>query len=72
MGSLGGEARTSSPHGAVVESLARELNVPIERVEKVYIEQINALQSIARIRNFVTVLAVSEVRRALRSAQVAS
>jgi len=62
--------RTASevPRSAM-ESLARELSVPIEQVEKACRRQAEALEADARIKSFVPVLVTSRVRSELRRRQ---
>ena len=53
-------------HRAVIDTLARELDLPAEQVERVYVEEIKRLDADARIKSFVTVLAAGRVRTVLR------
>ncbi len=54
---------------AAMESLARELSVPLEQVEEACRREAEALESDARIKNFVPVLVTSRVRSELRRRQ---
>jgi len=51
---------------AAMESLARELSVPVEQVEKACRREAEAIKADARIKHFVPVLVTSRVRRELR------
>lgn len=59
------------PHKAI-ESLARELDLPLEQVEKVYREQAAAIEADARIKQFVPVLVARRVRSELRREKTAA
>ena len=54
---------------AAMESLARELSVPVEQVEKACRREAEAIEADARIKNFVPVLVTSRVRSELRRRQ---
>lgn len=54
---------------AAMESLARELGVPVEQVEKACRRETAAIDADARIKNFVPVLVTSRVRSELRRQQ---
>lgn len=61
------QGRTSTrSHLAVIDSLASELRLPVERVAGVYFEEVARLEKDARIKTFVSVLAVGAVRNELR------
>jgi hypothetical protein len=60
------ERRASGPHRAVVDNLARDLELPVEHVEKVYLAEMARIESGARIKTFLTVLTVGRVRHRLR------
>jgi len=64
-----GAGHTTRPQHAVVESLARELNMPFEQVERVYTEQVRQIEATARIKTFVGVIVASRVRAELRQQQ---
>jgi hypothetical protein len=55
-----------SSHVAVVDALARELQLPVERVAGAYFQEVARLEQDARIKTFVSVLAVGAVRNGLR------
>jgi hypothetical protein len=65
----------NAPHPAgevtrtAMESLARELRVPIEQVEKACRREAAAIEADARIKSFVPVLVTSRVRSELRRRQ---
>ena len=54
---------------AAMESLARELSVPVEQVEKACRREAEAIEADARIKSFVPVLVTSRVRSELRRRQ---
>lgn len=62
--STGGSAKSS--HLAVVDALANELQLPVERVAGAYFQEVARLEQNARIKTFVSVLAVGAVRSELR------
>lgn len=62
--STGDTARSS--HIAVVDALAKELQLPVERVAGAYFQEVARLEESARIKTFVSVLAVGAVRSELR------
>lgn len=55
-----------NPHVAVVDALANELQLPADRVAGAYFQEVARLQEHARIKTFVSVLAVGAVRNGLR------
>jgi hypothetical protein len=55
---------------SAMESLARELRVPLEQVEEACRREAEALEPDARIKNFVPVLVTSRVRSELRRRQL--
>jgi hypothetical protein len=52
-----------------VDALARELNLPFEYVERVYLDEASALQASARVKNFVPALVTGRTRAELRRRQ---
>lgn len=60
------DRQLSGTHLAVIDALAKELQIPVERVSGAYFEEISRLESGARIKTFVPVLAVGRVRNELR------
>lgn len=56
-------------HLAVVDALAKELHLPAEKVASAYFEEVSRLEASARIKTFVSVLAVGNVRSELRRQQ---
>lgn len=66
------EIRTESlaDHGRVIAEIARELNVPLEHVERVFHRELSRLTARARIQQFVPTLAVCNTRRLLRGYQM--
>jgi hypothetical protein len=69
------KATLKSPHGpgtishAAMESLARELSVPLHLVEQACRRETAAIERDARIKHFVPVLVASRVRSELRRRQ---
>lgn len=53
-------------HVAVVDALAKELQLPVDRVAGAYFQEVARLEENARIKTFVSVLAVGAVRNGLR------
>jgi hypothetical protein len=51
---------------AAIEGLAKETNSATEQVEKAYAETLERLSADARIRDFLTVLTIKNVRELLR------
>jgi hypothetical protein len=49
-----------------VEALADQLHLPVEQVERAYLRELARLESEARIKNFVSVVALGIVRTRLR------
>jgi hypothetical protein len=55
-----------SSHVAVVDALAKELQLPVDSVAGAYFEEVARLEETARIKTFVSLLAVGAVRAGLR------
>lgn len=51
---------------AGVEALADQLHLPVEQVTRAYLRELARLESEARIKNFVSILALGAVRARLR------
>jgi len=66
MASVLQQQRLTGSHRAVVDSLARELELPVEQVESVYLSEVTKLESGARVKTFVSVLAAGNARAKLR------
>jgi hypothetical protein len=58
--------KAMSSHVAVVDALAKELHLPVDSVAGAYFEEVARLEETARIKTFVSVLAVGAVRAGLR------
>ena len=58
--------KAMSSHVAVVDALAKELQLPVDSVAGAYFEEVARLEESARIKTFVSVLAVGAVRTGLR------
>jgi hypothetical protein len=54
---------------AVIDSLARELHLPFEQVERIFNEEARKIEATARIKTFVGVIVASRVRAELRQEQ---
>jgi hypothetical protein len=57
---------------AVIDSLARELVLPFEQVERAFNEEARKIEATARIKTFVGVIVASRVRAELRQQQRAT
>jgi hypothetical protein len=62
-------ARLPADSHRVVDGLARELNLPFEYVERVYLNEASTLEAGARLKSFVSVLVTSRTRAELRRRQ---
>jgi hypothetical protein len=60
------DSKAVNSHIAVVDALAKELQLPAERVAGAYFQEVARLEESARIKTFVSVLAVGAVRSGLR------
>lgn len=63
---------TTDPANSVVHSLARELDVPLEHVARVYRAEAVKIEAEARIRTFLPVILARRVRAELRRQQLSS
>jgi DNA-binding transcriptional regulator YhcF (GntR family) len=62
-----GTRQSAAGHSlAGVEALADQLHLPVEQVARAYLRELARLESEARIKNFVSVLALGAVRTRLR------
>jgi hypothetical protein len=55
----------ASKHEQVIESLARELDTPVDHVRELYESEHARLESEARVKTFVTIIAMRLVRTAI-------
>jgi hypothetical protein len=63
----GKEERAASPHeGSIIETLARETGSEPARVRELYERELAHLESTAKIKGFIPLLASRHVRRVLR------
>jgi Protein of unknown function (DUF3562) len=60
------------PADAEIESLARETDMPIELVQRIYVSEREKLERTARIKTYVPVLIHRLVKALLRERQVSS
>ena len=60
------ERKVIGAHRAAVDSLARDLGLPFEQVEKVYLAEMARIEPGARIKTYLTVLTVGRVRNRLQ------
>jgi len=58
--------KAMSSHVAVVDALAKELQLPVDSVAGAYFQEVARLEETARIKTFVSLLAVGAVRTELR------
>ena len=65
MASADRQRKVTGPHRAAVDKLARDLGLPVEHVETVYLSEMARIESGARIKTFLTVLTVGSVRNRL-------
>jgi hypothetical protein len=63
---MSSEVDTRTEHQTAIVALANELHVPICEVSKIYSERLEQLASSARIRSYLTVLAMRHTRSILR------
>jgi hypothetical protein len=56
-------------HDQIIEAIAKEMAVPIERVREVYESECSRLDADARVKTFVAVIATRLVRNALQAKQ---
>jgi len=61
--------RALDPPRTAMESLALELDLPVEEVERVYRAEARAVEAGARIKSFVPVIVARRVRSELRRQQ---
>ena len=59
--------RSLATDDAAISSLARETQTPRAVVERMYEEAVAALQSNAKVRNFIDVIAAQQVKEQLRA-----
>lgn len=62
-------AMSTSKHDQIIEALARETHVSIDRVREIYELECSRLDAGARVKTFVSVIATRLVRNALQSKQ---
>lgn len=65
MSSADRQRKVTGTHRVAVDNLARDLGLPVEHVEKVYLSEMARIESGARIKTFLTVLTVGSVRSRL-------
>jgi hypothetical protein len=66
MASADREPRLTRSQRAVIDTLAHDLDLPVDDVEEVYLAEMARIESGARIKTFLTVLTVGSVRARLR------
>jgi len=66
---VNGDRQATESRKAAVGSLARELDLPVEQVERVYAQESARIEADARIKTFVPVVVASRVRAELRRQQ---
>jgi hypothetical protein len=60
---------SSSKHEQIIEALAKEMDVAIERVREIYESECSRLDADARVKTYVSVIATRLVRNALQAKQ---
>jgi hypothetical protein len=60
---------SASKHDQIIEALAKENAVPVERVREIYELECSRLDADARVKTYVSVIATRLVRNALQSSQ---
>lgn len=60
---------STAKHDQIIESLAKEMHVSIDRVREIYESERSKLDADARVKTFVSVIATRLVRNALQSKQ---
>jgi hypothetical protein len=66
------EGVASPQHASVIEDLAHETGVEPEQVRELYEQELAQLESTAKVRGFLSVLASRNVRLALRQANAST
>ena len=66
MGNQTGTGTATLSTAAAIDSLARELELPFEQVERVFNEEAGKIEATARSKTFVGVIVASRVRTELR------
>lgn len=66
MATLIAPAASASKHDQILEALAKETSVSIERVREIYEEERSRLDADARVKTFVAVIATRLAREALK------
>lgn len=61
--------QVSGDHVARIATLAEELHLSVEQVQGAYLQELARLEADARIKSFVSVLALSRIRTELRRQQ---
>jgi len=60
---------SASKHDQIIEALAKENAVPVERVREIYELECSRLDADARVKTYVSVIATRLVRNVLQSSQ---
>ena len=58
---------TAPKHDQIIEAIAQEMSVPVDRVREVYESECSRLDADARVKTYVSVIATRLVRNALQS-----
>jgi Protein of unknown function (DUF3562) len=69
MGNATHGPRLGTSRLAGIDTLAQELRLPAEQVQRAYLEEVSRLEADARIKTFVAVIALGAVRARLRPQQ---
>jgi hypothetical protein len=60
------QRQDTTSHRSIVDSLARELELPFSEVETAYVAEVTRLAAGAKVKTFVSVLAAGSVRASMR------
>jgi Protein of unknown function (DUF3562) len=60
---------SANKHDQIIEALAKENAVPVERVREIYELECSRLDADARVKTYVSVIATRLVRNALQSSK---
>ena len=69
MATISGPIGTPAKHDQIIENLAKEMDVSIERVREIYESERSKLDADARVKTYVSVIATRLVRHALQPKQ---
>ena len=67
MATISGSIGAAAKHDQIIENLAKEMDVSVERVREVYDSERSRLDADARVKTFVSVIATRLVRQSLQA-----